>query len=232
MYLRISGICRKYSYVHGIHRKARRELGCEPFVITALFNLDQKSSSGSKILVQKSSSAWLPHVVRNLLASSQMPQIPLPSWIQANSTIDRRRVTNSQPEAKAVERRRTFALRFRTIMCTNHAGRGGRCAFGRKCTFAHNDQELRAPELNEVEGITDDKAIRAFEAAERNRPRGIHLARPSLPSVNQDNSDRLAITAVVISELASNHEAHRYGRLTAYRRDPYSWIQPKKFLGH
>ncbi len=70
----------------------------------------------------------------------------------------------------SAERQRLYAVQFRTILCENHDGPRGRCLFGRKCTFAHGKKQLRTPELNEAEGIINDKAIRTFLICRGRKP--------------------------------------------------------------
>jgi hypothetical protein len=79
----------------------------------------------------------------------------------------------------STERRRQFALRFKTQLCRSHAVDGG-CLYKYKCVFAHGEAELRTEELNQQEGIVSEAAIRDWRR--KNRLEAFHETTTTAPA--------------------------------------------------
>ncbi len=113
------------------------------------------------------------------------------------------------------------------MLCTNRDGPSGRCQFGRKCTFAHGEKQLRTPEKNEADGIINDRAIRSFLSRRRGPRPCVEPPRGSV-SVAVNNDTPPIFLSIPVG--GAPRKEVTTAPLSTYRRDPYSLVQPKKIL--
>jgi hypothetical protein len=64
--------------------------------------------------------------------------------------------------ANCGEHKPLLAERFKTKMCRSYE-RTGSCPYVHRCMFAHGDHELRTPEMNLVDGLVTEEAIKEFK---------------------------------------------------------------------
>lgn len=77
---------------------------------------------------------------------------------RGNNTTAWRSPTEAQARN---ERKRQFALQFKTRACQTFTAHGA-CHYAGKCYFAHGPEDYRTMEQNEVDGLISDAAIRTW----------------------------------------------------------------------